>query len=396
MTIHAVMMAYARVMSAANLAGPGNKTSEPGGVDILLTGTFYADNWLNAHIKPIAMARSCRRIIMVSSTPLPPIDKVEAVYPPPWMIRIIGAVPARLLTFFRVGLRYRPHIVGGFHLLFNGLAAALLGRMTGARSLYFCVGGPAEVLGGGIDSENRLFSRLETPDDWVEKELIKNVSNFDLVITMGGKASRFFKERGVRTTFHVISGGIDLALFNASGDLPSVDLMFIGRLSPIKRVDLFLDAIRLVKDRVPDVKAMIVGDGPLRTDLERKAEDLGLGGNVSFAGHRSDVQAWLRKARLFVLTSDSEGLSLALMEAMSCGLPAVVSDVGDLGELVESGINGYLVNGRNPEPFAERIVELLLEPERLATFSKAARASAQRFDNGATTELWERILSSRN
>ena len=58
---------------------------------------------------------------------------------------------------------------------------------------------------------------------------------------------------------------------------------------------------------------------------------------MSFVGHQEDVAAWLSKSRVFVLTSDSEGLSLSMMEAMMCGLPAVVSDVGDLGDLSKMG-----------------------------------------------------------
>ena len=64
-------------------------------------------------------------------------------------------------------------MVGGFHLLLNGLAAALMARMVGARSLYFCVGGPAEVLYGGILSENRFFEKLKVPHASIERILTK-------------------------------------------------------------------------------------------------------------------------------------------------------------------------------------------------------------------------------
>ena len=104
---------------------------------------------------------------------------------------------------------------------------------------------------------------------------------------------------------------------------------------------------------------MIVGDGPLRQELETLAAALGLGDAVEFAGQRVDVSSILGRSRVFVLTSKTEGLSLALMEAMMAGLPAVVSDVGDLGDLVRHGENGYLVDVQTPDRFAERIAAIL-------------------------------------
>ena len=109
--------------------------------------------------------------------------------------------------------------------------------------------------------------------------------------------------------------------------------------------------------------------------------------------HRRDVESFLKKSRLFALTSDSEGLSLSLMEAMLCGLPAVVSRVGDLGDLVEEGINGYLIAERTPEAFASRFVELLTDGESLAEFGDAARRSASRFELAAVSRLWDGILA---
>jgi len=148
-----------------------------------------------------------------------------------------------------------------------------------------------------------------------------------------------------------------------------------------------------VAERLPNVKATIVGDGELCNNLERMARELGIEDNVVFAGCQQDVASWLRRAKVFVLTSDSEGLSLSMMEAMMSGLPAVVSDVGDLGDLVESGVNGYLVPRRSPELFAERLVELLSDDKKLAAFSQAARRSALRYETQATIRRWDAILA---
>lgn len=81
-----------------------------------------------------------------------------------------------------------------------------------------------------------------------------------------------------------------------------------------------------------------------------------------------------------------------MMEAMICGLPAVVSNVGDLGDLVENGVNGYLVPRRSPELFADRIIELLTDAQKLEVFSQAARYSALRYTTEAATAKWDNII----
>ena len=138
------------------------------------------------------------------------------------------------------------------------------------------------------------------------------------------------------TSFHVVSGGIDPHRFHpAAATLPEFDLIVTCRLVPVKRIDLFLRAVHCLVSDLPNVRAVIVGEGPLREALEGQARELGIEKNVTFVGQQAAVEDWLRRSRIFVLTSDSEGLSLSLMEAMMSGLPAVVSAVGDLGDLVD-------------------------------------------------------------
>jgi glycosyltransferase involved in cell wall biosynthesis len=389
--VRALLSAHGAALRLATALGPAPRPIPSAGVQVLLTGTFYSDNWIAAHVAPLALSRCCARVRVVASGPGPELQKVEWVLPSPRLRRVVGATPARLLTFCWVGLRSRPHIVGAFHLLLNGLVAVLLARVTGARSLYFCGGGPAEVLDGGVWGENRLFRRMVTPDAAVERRLLQSVAAFDLVITMGRRAIDFFRARGVQTAFHVVSGGMDADRFSPVESRPTLDLVFVARLSRVKCCDLFLEAVALVAQARPNTTAVVVGDGPLLIDLREQARRLGLADSVRFVGQRRDVEVWLRSARVFVLTSASEGLSLALMEAMLCGLPAVVSDVGDLPELLEHGVNGFLVSERTPAAFAARILELL-QPERLSGFSQAARRSAERYHIPRVALRWDSIL----
>ena len=388
-----LMLLYALSLGVARIVGRRPRSrGRTEGQRILLTGTFYSENWVTAHLRPLAASKNCARVWMVATYPIPSIAKVEVIRPAPWLCRLAGAVPARLMTFAWLSLRRRPDIVGGFHLLVNGLLAALMARLVGARSLYICTGGPSEIIDGGIWAENRIFGKLVTPDPVIERRLIRAVRVFDLVITRGARAVEFFRQHGVRTALHVVTGGIDAKRFAPDDTSRSTDLVIVGRLAAIKRIDVFLRTLALVAEKMPDVSATIVGDGELRQDLERLVGELGLEQRVVFAGHQTDVDSWLKGAKVFVLTSDSEGLALSLIEAMMCGLPAVVSDVGELGDLVENGVNGYLVPRRSPEAFADRICELLQNGDKLAAFSGAARQAALQHETGRVAHRWDEIL----
>ncbi len=394
LSARALLGARAMLMSLATFFGSGKRDVGAEGADILLTGTFHSGSWIRSHLEPLTLSGGCRRVRVVTHFPLPPLDKVEAIVPGPRLSRLLGEVPARLLTFFRVALRSRPHAVGGFHLLVNGLAASLIARASGARSIYFCVGGPAEVRGGGVLSENRLFGRLPAPDARVESALLRAVSEFDLVVTMGSRAMEFFRENGVTGDIRVIPGGVDAPCGNSDNGAPPWDVVFVGRLVPIKEIDLLLRALWLVRKRIPGVRAVIVGDGPLRGELEAAAEALGLGDAVEFAGQRDDVPAILGRSKVFALTSATEGLSLALMEAMAAGLPAVVPDVGDLGDLVRDGENGFLVGERTPESFAARIAAILEDAALRRRLSGAARSAMERYGTPCAARQWDSVLAS--
>ena len=363
---------------------------------VLLTGTFESLNWVSAHVVPMAMADCCEHIDVVSTVPVPELANVRWIQPPALLSRIVGDVSARLLMFLWVGLRTHPDIVGGFHLLFNGLAAQLLSAMIGARSLYFSVGGPAEVLGGGIGSENRIFRKLGMPNPAIERQLLQVVNAMDLVIVMGHSASRFYQDRCTEPAIHVISGGIDGTRFYPADEPKSIDILLVARLSPIKRVERFIRAVHYTRTALQrELNAVIVGDGPERTRLEAIAAELSLKDTLSFVGKRPDIEQWLRRSRVFLLTSESEGLPLAVMEAMLCGLPVVASNVGDLPDLVIDGENGFLVGNQDGDEFGERVTRLLEQADLLATFSGRARSAASRFERGYCVAQWNCVLSNR-
>ncbi len=123
----------------------------------------------------------------------------------------------------------------------------------------------------------------------------------------------------------------------------------------------FFTALAALPDGYP-VEALIIGGGRREAEMRRLAAELGLAGRVHFLGQRDDVPDLLSALDLFVLPSHSEGVSLALLEAMAAGLPVIATAVGGLPEVVTDGDNGLLVPPEDPEALATALERLLEDP----------------------------------
>lgn len=166
-------------------------------------------------------------------------------------------------------------------------------------------------------------------------------------IAVSPSTARALAGLGVAGPVPVVPNGIDLARIAAVPPAAEEwDVIFTGRLIRDKNVDLLLRALVPVREEVPDLRALIVGDGPERPALERLARDLGLSGAVTFAGFLPDhdsVIAAMKASRVFVLPSTREGFGIAALEAMACGVPVVTTDhPGNAArDLIVPGVNGY-------------------------------------------------------
>ena len=169
----------------------------------------------------------------------------------------------------------------------------------------------------------------------------------------------------------------------------------VGRLVPVKNHRVLLEAIPSVLAAVPKVRLLVVGDGPLRQDLEALAEDLKISDRVLFLGHRSDVPELLCIMDVVALSSLHEGNSIALLEAMEAGRPVVATAVGGNPELVVDGVTGLLVPPGEPEPLARAIVELLKDGPRRRAMGIAGRARVEKhFSIDAMVRSYESLYES--
>ncbi len=205
----------------------------------------------------------------------------------------------------------------------------------------------------------------------------------------------------------VIPNGIDLAPFDdlpapaaarrALG-LPEDGLVIgqVGRLVPVKNQALLLAAFAVLAPAVPEAHLVVAGDGPLRAELTADAERRGLSPRVHLLGRRDDIPAVLAAMDVFCLCSQSEGLPLAIVEAMAAGLP-VVATASAGRDLVVEGRTGYLTPPGEAAPLSARLGELLRAPAtRRAMGTEGRRLARERYAVGvmaaAYTALFDRLL----
>ena len=370
-----LLTAYLRCL--AWLPSYVRKDAEEGAPRALLTGTFHSSNWIRAHLQPMLDSSRFDAVTMVTTSDVCLPDGVETIRPPSWLSKIIGDRASRILTFVVVAVRRRPEVIGGFHLIFSGLIAILLSRVLGARSIYFCFDGPAEVVRPSASSQ-----RLETA-------LTQAVSFADVVVTMGSSAAEYMKQRAAPKLVVVNPGGVHQPQPEAVEK--THDLIFLGRLVPVKNLAAQIEAVSLLRGQGNSLTLAIVGDGECLEPLQQLVRARGVQDHVSFAGRQSETVRWLRSARVFVLSSYSEGLALSLMEALAAGIPAVVPNVGDLTDLVKDGYNGVVLTETTPQAIADAVRWLLTE-DRYAVAARNAAQSALYVSPARAAARWANTM----
>ena len=141
------------------------------------------------------------------------------------------------------------------------------------------------------------------------------------------------------------------------------DVIFAGRLMSYKNVDVLIKSIKLIKEKNPEIKSLIIGDGPEKKRFEALTQKLNLGKNIKFLGfleNNDDVYAMMRSSKVFVLPSTREGFGIVVIEANACGIPVITIDHKDNAarDLIEEEKNGFVCQLDENE-IAKRIIRIL-------------------------------------
>jgi glycosyltransferase involved in cell wall biosynthesis len=213
---------------------------------------------------------------------------------------------------------------------------------------------------------NSRFDRIVAPSKAILDALVAD-ENADgarcLAIANGVDVERFQPASAARRS------QLRTALGFADGDCL---IGCVASFTPVKRHAMLLDTFAQLHRESPECRLLLVGDGPLRAEIETQARALGVANAVHFLGARADVEHVLPALDIFVLASSTEGMSNAILEAQSCGLPVVATDVGGNPEVIEHEVTGLLVPASQPAGLTAALRDLVAAPERRAALGTAA------------------------
>lgn len=342
---------------------------------ILVIGTFHNPNWFQSHIVPLARCE-VGEVILVCDKPVFELENIKYVCPPNIINFLFTRALAKLIYAFISAIKYRPDMFMGYHIFPGAISALVLGSIFNRPACYQDTSGPLELSGGGWKAENRLLVALGGPSKLVEKAVFAVVRRFDMIVVRGNTAQQFIEELGYKGLLTIITGSIETKDEWNELENRDIDLVFVGRLIKAKNPNVFLETVFKLKKAIPDIRAVVIGDGPDKDALTEYCKENGLDSNVEILGQRNDVMDWYRRSKVFVLPSAWEGLSIAMIEAMASGTVPIVSDVGDLKDLIQSGENGFLVDVVDIDRFADCARDLLGDQKKWLVLSKAARKSS--------------------
>ncbi|MDD5083591.1 MAG: glycosyltransferase [Candidatus Moranbacteria bacterium] len=228
----------------------------------------------------------------------------------------------------------------------------------------------------------------------------------DIHTTDNMKVRAAFLEEGIRkSSVCVIYNGIDCygrfdpSKYNRYREREKLDLKkddlavyFIGRLSPEKNPDVFVEAARKLIMNNDRMKFFVVGDGPMRVSIEKSIGSVG--GNIKYLGYQEDISRFLSTADVFVLPSKMEGFPLSNIEAMAMGVCVVASNVGGVGDAVSEGVTGFLVPPNNSDEIAKKLELIIKNPEmRKEVSSNARKLVEEKFSVGMLAENYKKLYN---
>jgi glycosyltransferase involved in cell wall biosynthesis len=325
--------------------------------------------------------------VLVLTTGGPPMPAVDRFIDPQGVpVRLFGGSASGALReyWFALGVAwtlFRERNTYDFvYFLMQGIHLAVglpVARMLG-KPIYMKISGSGVIPGMARSWTGRL--ELKWLQRWAARTMILNEGMKTEALEQGFRPEQLsWMPNPVNTdVFAPISPAGRKELRTKLGvPLDACVILYVGRLSPEKGVDILMESFAAVADQVPEALLILVGDGPSRPQLEELRNRLPLSPRkIMFAG-RVDPEAvagWMQASDVFSLVSPNEGFPCALVEAMATGLCSVVSDIPGNTQLIEDGVHGLTAPFANQERTAEALLRLLRHPEERARMGANARS----------------------
>ncbi len=332
------------------------------------------------HLKPISMCPNVSSLHLVR--PLPSIQRGEIKKLRYYEISgktIIQRLWHVYQKAVKLGMRPQVKAFVSFYAFPYGFIAFLAGKRTGKPVHIGFVGSDWNRnchawYGHILDRLLRKARLITVPGPTMKKEML----------------ARHYPPEKIFLLPHAID--VD-EYIDVSPEKRKYDCIFVGYLLPVKRVDIIISAIGIVKRVYPQISLCIVGDGPLRSGLESQTKELRLEQNISFVGFQQQPARWFSDARIVLIASDMEGFPFTLVEGMVAGAVPVSTTVGTIPDFIEHGKTGLLVPPGDSNALAESIACLMDDKQLYDRIRDAVLEKRKEFRFENVANLWSNWIT---
>jgi len=349
----------------------------------LLVFAGLSDEKLQSKLLPLIHLKKVKNIYLIRNNELRS-PKVISIKSP----RILNFVGAREIMKFLMGVRAcrkkKIDLIIGIFLRPHSIYVYLLGKIFRKRVIYLLIGNDVDF----IIKHSKIFSRF--------------LNQAESIGVRGPRSMARLKNISSHPKHYFIHHNVFSPEDNLHSDshttplIPNIDILTIGDFSRVKRIDIFLKVITAVKKTNPEIQAVMLGGGKQKPWYVFLKKKMGLNKNVQFLGIVPDVKPFLQKCRVFLLTSEAEGLPMVMIEAMTQGNACVVPDVGDITSIAENNKNALVVSRLDVDGFVSGVKTILKDRKLAEHLGKNAIATItskkREFSVEYNMQLWEKIL----
>lgn len=253
------------------------------------------------------------------------------------------------------------------------------------------------ILGNLLNKYKFILSERNAPQffyNWYERIYVKySYKKAYRVVFQTEDAKQYFG-KSLEKKSRVIANPITSSIPNPYDGVRDKRIVAVNRLSQQKNIFMLLRAMKRVFDVFPEYILEIYGKGEQQEELEKYAKELKIFDNVKFMGQKANVQKYIVNAGVFVSSSDYEGMSNSMLEAMAIGLPVVCTDcpIGGARMVIKNNINGILTPVGDDRKFADEIIGLLKNPEKAKRLGKQASELREQLNVKKIAKEWEKLL----
>jgi glycosyltransferase involved in cell wall biosynthesis len=306
---------------------------------IFIVAGRLGKNLILSKILPLAELRYFDRIIIFSEEPGLKTEYTEYICLPVVItkcrirfLKKIFRITFEPLQLIYYAYKYKPGYINGIYTNPKGLNSWIASKLTGSRCIISVIGGQPEI------ETSFFFKKIS-----VGLNLFLLKRSFR-VFTKGKIDNRYLINKGVeREKLVIFNGAVDINRFCYRNEIKDIDIIYLGYFDDNKGPDRFINICRKILSENRIINVFMLGTGPLFLVMSKYINEIGLSGVIKLMGKKNDVESYLKRSKVLILPSRSEGLSTAMLEAMACGCVPVASDVGNNSEAAHHGINSFLV-----------------------------------------------------